>query len=83
MKTPNEPGWFDKPANVDKIVYAVWIICGLLVLAEFFYEKHPHFAAESWFGFYAGYGFLAYCFIVLSAKALRRLLKRSEDYYGE
>ncbi len=83
MKSADEKAWLEQPATVNKIVYAVWGICALLVVAEFFYEKHPHFGFDGWFGFYAGFGFLSYCTIVLSAKALRRLLKRSEDYYGE
>ena len=83
MKTPDKKAWLEKPANVDKLVYLVWFICAALVLAEFFYEKHAHFGFDGWFGFYAGFGFLAYCTIVFSAKALRRVLKRSEDYYGE
>ena len=37
--------------------------------------------AGPWFGFFAFFGFGAYVFIVLSAKALRRLIKRPEDYY--
>lgn len=75
--------WLDQPGNIKKLVYLVYGLCGLFLLADLFYEKHPHFAVENWFGFYAFFGFAAYCFIVFSAKGLRRLLKRDEDYYGE
>jgi hypothetical protein len=84
MKPSEEkPRWLDHRRNVDKLVYALWVACGLLVLAELFYEKHPHFGFDGWFAFYAVFGFAAYCAIVLSAKQLRRLIKRDEDYYGD
>lgn len=73
--------WLDQPRNINKLVYALWGVCALLLLIDLFYHKHSHFSFENWFGFYAAYGFLAYCLIVLSAKALRRLLQRDEDYY--
>lgn len=57
------------------------VLCGGLLLADFMYTKHGHFAFENAIGFFAGYGFFAYCFIVLSAKALRKLIKRNETYY--
>ena len=73
--------WLDDPANVTKLVWLLGIVCVALFLADFFYHKHSHFRFENWIGFYAWYGFLAYCFIVLSAKGLRKLIKRDEDYY--
>ncbi len=75
--------WLDRPENVTKIVRALWVACAALVLAEFFYHKHPYFGFDGSFAFYAVFGFAAYCFIVLSAKGLRRLIKRDEDYYNE
>ena len=30
--------WFDKPANVKKIIAALCIVCALLLVAEFFYH---------------------------------------------
>lgn len=83
MKPSDDQRWLDRRSNVDKIVYGIWIICALLIVAEFFYEKHPYFGFDGSFGFYALFGFAAYCTIVLSAKAFRRLVKRSEDYYGD
>ena len=76
--------WLDDSKNINKIVYTLYGICVLLVLADLFYEKeHPHIDAEHWVGFYAFYGFIAYTTLVLTAKSLRKLLKRKEDYYGE
>lgn len=69
------------PTVVKRIVYAVYIICAVLILVDLFYHKHGHFTFEGWFGFYALFGFIAYVFIVLSATQLRKLIKRDEDYY--
>jgi len=73
--------WLDHPKNVDKIFYALIAVCVLSVLADFIWSRHGHFDFEEIPGFYAIYGFIAYCFIVLSAKQLRRILKRDENYY--
>lgn len=73
--------WLDRPGSVDKIVRTVYAVCILLFLADFAYHKHPHFAAEEWFGFYGVYGFVSCVLLVLAAKELRRLLKRDEGYY--
>lgn len=73
--------WFDKPANIKKIIAALCVVCALLLVAEFFYHKHPHFAVEEWFGFYAFYGFVMCVLLVLAAKLMRVVLMRDEDYY--
>lgn len=73
--------WLDDPRNVDKIYYGVWILCVLSVVADFFYEKYSYFPFEQWIGFHAAYGFVSCVGLVIAAKYLRRILKRSEDYY--
>ncbi|MDA3922542.1 MAG: hypothetical protein PF501_17965 [Salinisphaera sp.] len=79
----HKPGVFERPGVIKAIVVALSIVCGLLILAEFFYVKHPHFGFDGWFAFYPAFGFGAYCLIVLGAKALRPLLWRGENYYHE
>lgn len=73
--------WLDNPANIKLIVWALAIVCVLLFLADFFYHKHGHFDFEQWPGFYAWYGFLSYCTIVLTAKQIRKLIGRDESFY--
>ncbi len=73
--------WLDSPANIKLIVWALAIVCVLLFLADFFYHKHGHFDFEQWPGFYAWYGFLSYCTIVLTAKQIRKLIGRDESFY--
>lgn len=79
MKHNRRP--LDDPRNVNRIVYTLYTVCALAFLPDFFYPKHPHFAFESWFGFYAAFGFVASVTLVLTAKQLRRVLRRHEDYY--
>jgi len=81
----NKKHWLDQPNNVSKLVYLLYAACAALLIYDlyfiFFGHKHGHFAFEQWFGFYAWFGFLAYMTIVMSAKLLRKLIKRKEDYY--
>lgn len=84
MNEPAKDGrkyWLDDPRNVTRIYWSVFVVCGLLFVADAFYHKHPHFEAESWFGFYGIFGFVACVGLVLAAKVLRLILKRPEDYY--
>ncbi|MCP5197180.1 MAG: hypothetical protein H6974_10395 [Gammaproteobacteria bacterium] len=79
---PDKQYWLDAPQNVNKLVWLLVAVCTGLVLFDALYAKHGHFAFEESFPvFYGVFGFLAYCFIVLSAKTLRQILKRDEDYY--
>lgn len=75
------PRWLDSKRNVDKVYWAVWVVCGLLVLVEPLVHKHGDFAFEEWLGFHALYGFVACVGLVIAAKGLRILLARPEDYY--
>lgn len=76
--------WLDEDKNVKKIIWALCIACALSVIADLFYHKHIVYAAEDWVpGMYGWYGFIGCVFLVLSAKLLRKLLMRSEDYYEE
>lgn len=76
-----ENGWFDEPANVNKIVWALGILCAGSVIADFFYHKHTHYGFQGIYGFDAVYGFVSCVLLVLAAKQLRKLLMRDEDYY--
>ena len=74
-------GWFEEPANINKIVWSLYIACAASVLAELFYEKHGHYGFQNFFGFDAWYGFISCVLLVLAAKQLRKVLMRDEDYY--
>ncbi len=73
---------FDNKKNVNRVLYGLFCSLVLLLALEPFIHKHPYFAWEKWFGFYAIYGFVACMLLVLVAKyILRPLVKREEDYY--
>ena len=82
MTDKDDHRWLDEPRNVTRLVIGLTVLCGLALLADLFYAKHPHFPVEGWFGFYAWYGFLGSVGLVLAAKGLRRWLRRDEDYYA-
>ena len=73
--------WLDEPRNVDRVVHVFYAVCALLVAIDVFVPKHGPFAIEHYFGFYGFFGFVACVVLVLTAKQLRRILMRPEDYY--
>ncbi len=75
--------WLDEGRNVTKVVWGLAAVCVLLIAADAFYDKHPHFAAEGYFGFFGIFGFVVCVGLVLAAKAMRVVLKRREDYYDD
>lgn len=75
--------WLDETGNVQKVLYALYIACAVLIALDFTYSKHTAFGFEGWFGFYGLYGFVACVLLVLSAKVLRVLISRPLNYYGD
>jgi hypothetical protein len=74
---------FDNPRNIKRVIYALYIVCGLSILAEFFTYRHVDHPWEALFGFYSLYGFVACVILVLIAKELRKITMRSEGYYDD
>ncbi|TNE40057.1 MAG: hypothetical protein EP348_02755 [Alphaproteobacteria bacterium] len=89
MNQPNDGKkyWLDDPKNIDKIFYAVLIVCiaisipDIFALFDLFYHKHLEFQFEEIPNFYGFYGLISYIGLVLIAKQLRKVLMRDEDYY--
>lgn len=75
--------WVDKPGSVSLIFRALAVVCVAAFLLDFTYEKHVYFDIEYIPGFYGIYGFVMFSGLVIMAKALRVLVKRPEDYYGD
>jgi hypothetical protein len=73
--------WLDDPRNVNKIVYTLYAVCALLLLADLLRAGDDHFSFERWFGFFSFFGFIGCVGLVLVARLLRVVLKREEDYY--
>lgn len=80
---PQHEHWLDRPKSHDRIALLLAVACFALVVVDFTYDQHGHFAYEEWNGFHALFGFSAYVAIVQTAKVLRWFVKRPEDYYGE
>ncbi len=73
--------WLDRSENVTKLFHGLGALGLALVLADLVVHRHDAVWFAAWFGFYAAYGFFACVALVLTAKAMRRVLKRPEDYY--
>ncbi|MBT3238230.1 MAG: hypothetical protein HOK06_04065 [Rhodospirillaceae bacterium] len=73
--------WLDDMNNVYKIFWALVVVCALLFVADAFYHKHVVYEFENWFGFFGLFGFTVSFALVLTARELRKLLMRDEDFY--
>jgi hypothetical protein len=81
MTNGDKKYWLDRPGSGGKVFWVLCMACALLFVADAFYEKHPSFAVEAWFGFYAIFGIVFCAGLVLLARKLRWVLMRKEDYY--
>jgi uncharacterized membrane protein YhaH (DUF805 family) len=75
--------WLDRGENVTRLYRGLWIVALALFAADFLVRRHEDLTFAEWLGFYAVYGFVACVALVLTAKAMRRALKRPEDYYDD
>jgi hypothetical protein len=83
---PGKKHLFDEPRNIHRLIYALFALCAFLAILDLAIHRHLSFQeglfpSESFFGFYAVYGFVACVLLVLIAKQLRKVLMRREDYY--
>ena len=74
---------FDDPRNTKRVIYALYTVCGLSLIADFFTARHVDHPWEALWGFYSLYGFVACVLLVLIAKEMRKVLMRGEDYYDD
>ncbi|MDX1696746.1 MAG: hypothetical protein R3308_00580 [Thiohalobacterales bacterium] len=72
---------FDKPENIRRLLRVLYLACALLLVLDLVIHRHVIHTWESLWGFYGIYGFLACIGLVLTARQLRKILKRPEDYY--
>ena len=81
MQPKKELTFLDNEKNRLKVRRYFYISLVVLLVVDFFIDKHGHFSWESAPGFYATYGFIACVSLIFVAKLLRMLVKRREDYY--
>ncbi|MBL4789491.1 MAG: hypothetical protein JKY60_10740 [Kordiimonadaceae bacterium] len=74
---------FDKPQNVKRILYFLYLSCAILMVLDFVIHRHVVHPWEGMWGFYPVYGFVGCVVLVLVAKWMRVFLMRSEHYYDE
>jgi len=79
----NKPGWAENPVIHQRIRYGLFVLCGILVIADLIVHRHTYLPVEELPAFYAFYGFAALVGVVVLAKSLRQLVGRSEDYYQQ
>lgn len=77
----NRKYWLDNHGNVTRLYRGLWVVGVLLVLADLIVTRHEEFDIAGWFGFYGIYGFIGIVVLVFASVALRRAVKRPEDYY--
>lgn len=75
--------WLDRPENVTRLYRGLWLIGIGLVTLDLAVHRHEEWRFAETFAFFGVYGFIACVALVLTAKGLRRLLMRREDYYDE
>jgi len=75
--------FFDKPQNVTLILRGFYVICILLVVADFVVHRHIYLRFEEIPAFYAIYGFVACVVLVVIAKEMRKIFMKDETYYDD
>ncbi len=83
MAEPDKKHVFDDPRNVKRVIYALYVVCGLSLLLDLVIHRHVDHPWEAMFGFYCVFGFVACVVLVLIAKEMRKVIMRGEDYYGD
>lgn len=81
--TDEKPGWIERKENVTKIARTLYVVCGLIILTDLFARTHPETQIDAIPFFYGVYGFVGSVLLVLTAKQMRKILMRREDYYDD
>ena len=79
----SEVTFFDRPENVKRLLYALYVVLAALLAADHFVHHHGYFGWDEKPYFFAVYGFVACVAVIFIAKLLRYWLGRREDYYIE
>lgn len=73
--------FFDRPANVKRLMHAFYACCAILVVLDFVIDRYTYHSWENVWAFYPIYGFVGCVVLVVIAKWMRTFLMRDEDYY--
>ena len=78
---PATTAWPRRPRTIRKLWWGLYAVLAVTLAAELAVEHHDAFRVDGTFGFNAWYGFATCVAMVLGAKALGVLIKRSDNYY--
>lgn len=76
-------GWTEMKGMGTIIFWGSAFIAVALIAADLLVNRHDYFNFANATGFYGLWGFGAFAFVVLMGWPLGKLLRRSEDYYGD
>ncbi|MBH88815.1 MAG: hypothetical protein CMF71_06290 [Magnetovibrio sp.] len=82
-KKATESHWLVHPKTIKNLWKGGLLLLVILIFADFLITPHPYFIIDSTFGFYAWYGFFSCALMVIVAKVLGLLVKRSDTYYSD
>jgi Na+/proline symporter len=83
MTPGNDEHWLVRTSSIRKLWWGFAAVLVLTVAGQLLFGVKGYFGVDGWLGFGALFGFLSCLAMVLVAKALGFLLKRTEDYYDD
>jgi len=83
MSDERRKSWLYRPENRKKLWWGFAVILVATVLAQLGVHVHGHFGFDEWYAFNAVFGFISCALMVVFAKGLGYLLKRSDNYYDD
>lgn len=75
--------FFDRPETLRRILFSLYVICGLLFGLDFIIHRHTEHPLEGLYGFYPIYGFIGCVVLVIVASWMRKVIMRDENYYQQ
>ncbi|MDA0785276.1 MAG: hypothetical protein O3B37_03205 [Proteobacteria bacterium] len=77
-------GWFNRKANVRKLMWALYVACALSILLEIVMRAGHIGHFEKMTGLYAIAGLVGgFVLVLLAREILGRIVHRSEGYYDD
>ncbi len=75
--------WVRHPRAANGVMVGLVLVCLILAALNFTYDSHARFSVERVPVFFGLFGFVGFTGLILLARALRALIKRPEDFYGD
>jgi hypothetical protein len=73
--------WLVRPGTIRLLWIIFAVILAATVMMDLVIEHHPYFGLDGTFGFGAWFGFVSCLAMIVFAKLLGAVLKRSDTYY--